>query len=168
MIKPSFLLICIFILPAVSVVAQDGFLKFKQIQGHALEARVTRYDLDNQIVTLTNREGQEIQVDVADLSAVDKRLVVKAVERQLFQKSKARAKDIPEAGNPEAGNPVANHPGVGNPAGAVAPRLDNRRQPLVWSSSLKQATAKAIGTDALGDDRPIVWFRVLGDLRGLM
>lgn len=127
-------------------------MKFKQIQGQPLEARVVRYDLDDQIVTLTNRDGQEIQIEVAELNPVDKRTVVKAVERQLFQKLKEKANDNRAAGNE---------------AEAEVPK-NNNREPVAWNSNLKQATAKAMGTESTEDDRPIVWFRVLGDLRGLM
>ncbi len=138
----------------------DEYIKLKQIQGQPLEARVEQYDLGEQTVTLTARDGREIVVAVADLSAQDKRLIAKALERQLFQKPKAKQEARPEA-------KPADRPAPLDQAGVKQPRGANKG-PVVWHNNLKQATTQALGNETVQDDRPIVWFRVLGDLRGLM
>jgi hypothetical protein len=133
--------------------AADDYLKLKLLNnGQALEARVARYDFAEQSVTLVSREGREVIVAVSELGTPDKRLILKAIERQMLQKP-SRA---PEAAAARK-NQIANLPV--NPANGA---------PLVWHKNLRQASEKAKGGESTEADRPIVWIRVLGDLRGLM
>ncbi len=157
--KPVWFVFLFWVSTCSTSVAADEFLKLKQIQGQPLEARVEQYDLGEQTVTLTARDGREIVVAVGDLSAPDKRLIAKALERQLFQKPKAKPEARPET-------KPTDRPAALDQAGAK-PRGANKG-PVAWHNNLKQATTQALGTDTVQDDRPIVWFRVLGDLRGLM
>ncbi len=150
--RPAWFTFLWFLLPCLTSSAADDFLKFKQIHGQPLEARVQRVDLDQQEVTLVSRDGRTIVLSVLELNAVDKRLIVKSIERRLFQKPKI--------------HPNENPPVIDQTVLERQRKRDDR--PIEWHSSLKQATKSAQGDDADQDDRPIVWFRVLGDLRGLM
>ena len=126
--------------------AADDFLKFKLLNnGQPLEARVARYDFDEQTVTLVSRDGSELVVTISELGIPDKRLIVKALQQNLFQKpQRAPAGDATRKNQPAS------------------------LRPLVWHNNLRQASAKASGGESGEDQRPIVWIRVLGDLRGLM
>ncbi|MDP1564044.1 MAG: hypothetical protein Q8M16_21895 [Pirellulaceae bacterium] len=145
--------LCLSFAWTATLAAADDFLKFKLIRnGQPLEARVVQYDFVEQNVTLVSREGQELVVSISELGTPDKRLIVKALERQLFQKPSR----TPEK-NPAPNDLAANR----MPGGVVG-------EPLVWHAKFKLAAEQARGGEAVDDDRPIVWFRVLGDLRGLM
>ncbi len=161
--KPAWLACCLGLMAwAATPVAADDYWKFKQIQGQPLEARVSRYDVDQQLALLVTRDGVEVQVSVAELDTPDKRLLARALERSLFHKPKAATTPAP--------------PREAAPAAAPA-------RPVVWHKNFQQAAAQARTAPALeadttepanpaaavaDTDRPIVWFRVLGDLRGLM
>ncbi len=171
--KPAWFACCLgLMLWAATPAVADDYWKFKQIQGQPLEARVGRYDVDQQLLTLVTRTGEEVQVAVGELDTPDKRLLARALERSLFHKPKAAAAP------PRDNGPQEDPPGVAEPAAVAGPA-----RPVVWHKNFQQAAAEARKTPALETDaaeppnanavaadpqRPIVWFRVLGDLRGLM
>jgi hypothetical protein len=171
----------------------DDYWKFKHIHGQPLEARVSRYEVDQQQVTLVARDGVEVKVSIAELDTADKRLLVRALERSLSRKPKPAAvlappREIrPQDSAARAAGAKTVGPRDAQPTSSIA--LGPTR-PLVWHTSFKQAAAEA-GTESTGradlqareadtadpqnspaavadTQRPIVWFRVLGDLRGLM
>lgn len=145
--------LCLSFAWTATLVAADDFLKFKLIKnGQPLEARVVQYDFVAQKITVVSRDGQELEVSITELGTSDKRLIVKALERQLFQKPSR---------TPEK-NPAPNNLGANQLPG----NADG--EPLVWHAKFKLAAEQARGGESIDDDRPIVWFRVLGDLRGLM
>ena len=171
--KPVWFACCLGLIAwAASPVAADDYWKFKQIQGQPLEARVSRYDVDQQLAVLVTRDGVEVQVSVAELDTPDKRLLARALERSLFHKPKAAAAATPATKNgPKAATPPDAEPAAG-PA-----------RPVIWHKNFQQAATQARAvrpseadttesanpaTAVTDTDRPIVWFRVLGDLRGLM
>lgn len=157
--KPAWLACCLGLMAwAATPAVADDYWKFKQIQGQPLEARVSRYDVDQQLAILVTRDGVEVQLSVAELDTPDKRLLARALERSLFHK--------PKTAPPREA------------AAAAAPA-----RPVVWHKNFQQAATEARAARpseadtmepanpaaAVADaDRPIVWFRVLGDLRGLM
>jgi hypothetical protein len=148
-----FCIVLCFSLWTPSLTAADDFLKLKLLNnGQPLEARVTRYDFAEQTVTLVSREGREVVVAVSELGAPDKRLILKAIERQMFQKP-SRAPEAAAARRNQTAN---------------LPAKPSNGAPLVWHKNLRQASAKSKGGESTEADRPIVWIRVLGDLHGLM
>lgn len=173
--KPAWFACCLgLMLWASTPGLADDYWKFKQIHGQPLEARVGRYDVDQQLLTLVTRTGQEVQVAIGELDTPDKRLLARALERSLFHKPKAAA----AAASPRDNVPQDAPPGVAEPAAVAGPA-----RPVVWHKNFQQAAAQArptLAREAVAAEppdsnavvadpqRPIVWFRVLGDLRGLM
>lgn len=151
---PAFLVMASAMSMAVAIASADDYLKFKRKQdGQPLEARVVAYDFADQQVTLVARDGAEQKVAISELSDSDKRLIVKALERQLFQRSKRDP-----GGNATTAEGTA----------AIPRRGQAAADSVHWHADLNQALEIARGGESDGDDRPLIWFRVLGDLRGLM
>ena len=134
---------------------------YSQDEQHSIKAAFVRYDQETRNVSLRRDDGLEITVSVDDLSARDKNYVAGFLTRP---KTPNRALDTVHASEPKAESEKSDRQNlVGD-----AKRRHLDRYGIRWYPKLSDATALAAGDEGIADDRPIMMFRVLGDLNGFM
>ena len=144
------------VLSTANPVAADGFRTWKsQNQKHAVQAKFDDYDANSKQVTLINRDGKTITVKLDQLSSSDQKHVVRRHKRLVAEKN-------------AADNPFKV---VGNETTKKTPHSARKETPIIarwgieWTPGLENAQTVALGNRRnTKDDRPIMWFRVLGNL----
>ena len=137
----------------------DGFRTWKSHDNqHSVNAKFDRYEPDSGDVTIVDRDGEAITVQLDELSVGDQKLVVRLHKKMESQKK-------------SSDNPFKRNQGNSK----KKPQEDRKRVRTVarwgieWTPQLKNAQVAALGRSrSSDDDRPIMWFRVLGDLGGYM
>ncbi len=139
-----------------AVAAGQELEKFRlKSGGDPVEARPVSWDFQNGQLTLMKADGTVMEVAAADLHASDMRLVERILKKQFLagRKGQSITPDADPAGN-----------SVDNRSGGDVGRLHGVR----WFDNESDAQKVASGSDGSQDERPLVWFRVLGDMTGFM
>ncbi len=151
--------------------AEDDYLKLKmKNRGQALEAKVVRYDFNSLSFDLVDRSGTELTIEISEFADSDKRILVRALEKQLFSKA-ASKKAAEKKSDKEAStndslenqdvNPGRNKSKTASPKALTASGVR-------WHEKFDDAASEATEKSPTGGERPVLWFRVLGDLKGFM
>lgn len=117
-----------------------------------LSARVLSWDFQRSTLTLELADGSTRVVPAADLHLSDRRIVERTLKRQLLDgRNAGDARAVPAASDP----------------GRLPPDT-TRIGGVPWIAGPGEALKTAAGRDGIEDDKPLVWFRVLGDLNGFL
>ena len=157
---------------------------------HSIEARLVDYDRDRQIATLRREDDVTVEVEMTLLRSSDRSFILREMRRRdaearrrASQKSgKATDEEIDSSpfrvvpdGTDTLAKDATNVREAKQPDSADSKRGGRQRlaktQQLYgirWQPKLEDALASATGGPTAGDDRPVMWFRVLGDLQGFM
>ncbi len=117
-----------------------------------LHATLVEYAEDSSSVVLRTGTGQTLAIPLKKLSNVDRRYV--------RNYRKQRLRQSPAVSIPANARPTRVSGNVVNEADSLFG--------IQWAPSVETALATARGKETRDDDRPVMLFRVLGDLRGLM
>ena len=115
---------------------------------HSLEAVLVGYQ--DGTVRLRKQDGSQISVGLDQLSTADQGFVRRERRRSMASRHRQRS----------VARPVANPSPVANPNRAASRRMVG----IDWCDSSEAAISVAQATN----DKPVMWFRVLGDLDGFM
>ncbi len=154
--------------------AQDSDLQsrtWKSKNGkHSIEAVLSDYDRLTKTVLLEDNNGEPIEVPIDQLSSADRRFVAREMRQ--------RAKSTDLSDRSPASNPFAQKTNNDSEVEATVkqkPEIRRRRvgdsknlYGIRWQAGVEDAMLVATGKETNRDDRPIMWFRVLGDLEGYM
>lgn len=152
---------------SLSLLAQtsgpDKWRTWKSKDGKdAIEASYVSYDRRSRIVSLLDRNGNQIHVNIAQLGRADRKYIsTVAKPGNSFGKSSIFAPSI--AAETDRANVEAELP-----KSESASRETGRRQRLYginWIPGVENALAIARSEK---EKRPVMWFRVLGELDGFM
>lgn len=153
----SFLLsVAVLALGLTPFASADELLRLRLRDGSGpVEVRLIAWDFRNQRLTVELADGSRRELGPADLHDSDRRAVDKLLNRQLSGR--------------DPGNPPA-PPNAADPAyltGSDTTR-DVELHGVHWLADRDEALRLALGKEAADDDRPVLWFRVLGNLSGFM
>ncbi len=130
-----------------------------------IQASLVDYDSKTKLVTLQAFQGAPIELKISRLSSADRRYIknyLKANKPASLAKTtdKATAKASDQAGRSAISAKKRN------------PRSRNNYSlemyGINWVPEMETAMKLAKGSESPKDDQPIMYFRVLGDLKGLM
>jgi hypothetical protein len=125
---------------------------------NTLAARFLSYDKENDQVVLLTSNNETKTLSLSDFSRADQRLIRKfAAQAQRAENANPKRDAIDDALTGQASSSTAN--GERNP---------NRLNGIDWFVSAESASTAATASERPDDDRPIAWFRVLGELDGFM
>lgn len=125
---------------------------------NTLAARFLSYDKENDQVVLLTADNEEKTYLLSDFSRADQRLIRKfAAQARRAENANPKRDAIDNALAGKAGSLPAN--GQSSPS---------RLYGIDWFVSAESARAAATASERSDDDRPIAWFRVLGELDGFM
>jgi hypothetical protein len=127
--------------------------------GSTLEAALIRFDADERKVELRTRDGATQFLAQRDMAQADQNYVRVWLRNQ----RKASAKD-----KPQDESPAADSERSPSRAEASRDRGPERLFGLRWYRNMDDAKIAAAGDRGTTDDKPILWFRVLGDPAGFM
>ncbi len=125
---------------------------------HAVQATLVSYDTQTKQVVLQRDDGREIRLVATDLCMADRRYLALRAERLRIRQNR----------QPSSTQETA-----------IDQALTDHKQPaqrfniaslygIDWHRHPQSAQWAATGQPGARDDKPIVWFRVLGDLSGFM
>lgn len=136
----------------------DNLRTWTDITGtHTTEAELVSWDPETKQVVLQTADNGTIELNSADLHISDRRFLNRHAARMRR-----------EARNSESDGNIFERSRVSKA------QTRNNDVPLLelggipWHQSADQASIAASGREGAKDDKPIVWFRVLGDLSGYM
>lgn len=125
---------------------------------NTLAARFVSFDKESEQVVLLKPGDVSETFVLSDFSRADQRIIRKLAAQAIRAEKQDRKRDaIDEA--------LA---GKTNPSSAGAKGNQLRLCGINWHLSPDSASRDAAGSERPVDDRPIAWFRVLGDLDGFM
>ncbi len=129
------------------------------------EAVFVGYDYDSQLVQLRAGDDQLIEISVKRLAPKDRRYLLKVLREINPQPlpprrtAKRKTSKLQSGGSAD----VVDH---GTSPGRAA--RGKMLYGIRWQASVDQALLAGRGSETSDDDRPVMWFRVLGDLEGFM
>ena len=146
-------------LSASPLTAEEPYRLWTSEDGnYQVMAKLTDYDKKIDLLTLTKQDGDSLLVAIDKISASDQRYL------RSFQSSRSQrvlADPLPQ--------------NEATPTKKTKQRNKKAKQPnfktlygIDWIPDMKTALSHATGKPTTNDDRPVMWFRVLGDLKGLM
>ncbi len=152
--------------------ADDGFIsrEWRSQDGeYSIQAVFVKYDNETKLVDLRREDNEIIQVPVLGLCQRDRRYILRMIKPK-----RPKSKDLKQktASKP----PKTNDDQPRRSTELVDSSRKKTRRPnakpiagILWHPSINDALLSAGGdTTKPDDDRPIMWFRVLGDLDGFM
>ena len=147
------------VLTIVNPVIADGFKTWKsQNQKYSVKAKFENYDTDSKQVTLIDRDENTITVQLDQLSSSDQKYVLRRYKRLVAEKNAANPFKLTK-NKPEKEQARTDQDEVPTIA----------RWGIEWTPSMEASQRVALGSRRRSnDDRPIMWFRVLGNLEGYM
>lgn len=127
--------------------------------GKPIEAELVGWDFATGMLTLQLSDGATRRIPASDLHAADTRLLERLFRKQMVTIRKGEF-------SPGTGGVIEN----GAPLSTAPLTSDATRRVagVQWKTDATDAFAQAQGRDGVADDKPVVWFRVLGDLTGFM
>ena len=138
-------------------------------RSESVEATLVDYAPDDRVVTLESTDGRTLTIPLKFLSSSDRRYVRAWRKRQASASSTAPSVESDEPSDQEV--PAAAEDKADDKAVARIRRSKARLTNLYgirWAPDMTAALEIAQGGDGTRDDRPVMWFRVLGDLQGPM
>lgn len=141
---------------------------------YSVEAKLIDYDRPTRTVTLEKEDGSQISLPLEKLCQVDRQLILGPYIRKARAERKAKQKEklanISEDESEIASGQVSNQASQRSERSSRAE--DGNPFELYginWIRGVDNASRIATaGTEKTSDDRPIMLFRVLGDLEGFM
>ena len=125
---------------------------------NATSARLVSLDEETRTVVLKYDDDTTLEVSLTDLSIADRKYITRQTSRaRRLAKRKAHESSGRTARN------------MARP-GKASRRDDGTRRAynIDWHVKPQTASLAAAGEEDAGDDKPIIWFRVLGALDGFM
>jgi hypothetical protein len=119
--------------------------------GDPLEARLVAWDFQTGTLTLEQADGSSMKIPATDLHASDMRLVERILKKQFLVAKKGESISS------------GSKPAKTEMSGKV-----DRIHGVKWFDNESDARLVARGGDGNQDDRPMIWFRVLGAMTGFM
>ena len=156
---PVLWLVLVILWPAGNASAQNDYRTWTSRDGnHTLEAQFDDYDAKSKIVTLVSLDKQAIEVPWNQLSRQDQRLITS------IRKSNETGShgESTSTESPFKKSPKKKERKPGKRIGTTS------RFGLDWTPGLENALVSAAGNEGSQDDKPVMWFRVLGQLDGDM
>ncbi len=152
--------------------ADDAFVsrEWRSQDGeYSIKATFVKYDIDTKLVDLRREDNEIIQVPVLRLCQGDRRYILRMIKPK-----RPKSKDL--AQNAASKLPTTDDEQARSSTELVDSSSKKTRRPntkpiagILWHASIDDALVSAGGETAKpDDDRPIMWFRVLGDLDGFM
>ena len=140
---------------------------------HTVEARLVAYDATTRQVRLQQSDGTVIDLYTTDLSRPDRQLLAQIAARERKSTPPAEPAGVANSADSLDGNfePVTQPDAIDRALDEKTQTVDQPSRRLYgidWHGSPDAAGLQARGNQSLDDDRPIIWFRVLGDLSGFM
>lgn len=126
----------------------------------SIRASFVRFDKKSDIVSLKDESGEQVDVKITLLSRADRRYVARAFKKSLNSRDESSVFKIRKSTTTED-----NEPEILNPKNDPDPSKVFRRYGINWTEGIDNALASAI---EVRKKQPVMWFRVLGDLKGLM
>ncbi len=122
-----------------------------------IEARLIAWDFQTWQLTVELADGTRRELVPADLHDSDRKSITKLMQRQL-------------AGRDQPSGPAPDPAGTGNSPAFTGPGTtrDLNLHGTHWLADRETALQFARGSGSATDDRPVLWFRVLGNLSGFM
>jgi len=147
-----------FFTSAIVTNAQDFEMRtwWSEDGSESIRASFESFDKKSKIVTLRDRDNEEVTVELTQLSRDDRSYVARSQRR----KSKVFRKNSAEAGPKDEVESKENK----KRSAKRKPKVF-KRYGIDWIKGIEIALAQASDEE---NRKPVMWFRVLGDLNGLM
>jgi hypothetical protein len=133
---------------------------------NSVSARLQARDTSGQTVVLQLADETTVEVSMTDLSNADRRYIARQTAR--VQRLASRQQQTSGATAANTGDEEVSPDQTDRPEPQQAVRGTRRLYQIDWHQSPTTAGLAAAGGDGSGDDRPVIWFRVLGALDGYM
>lgn len=171
--KWMFVLMTVWLIAPPPVFAQvdDPVLEFTHTQPrgwadstgqHEMQGRLVARNLATKSVKLERADGSSLDVALDKLGNSDRNYVARQTAK--LQRSSQRKKTPNHASDGDA-----SRLGQATPIEKeVTPAETRRLSGIDWHTDPALASQAATGGAVTSDDRPIIWFRVLGELEGYM
>ncbi len=146
----------------------DAMRSWNSRNGKSIEASLVSFRDDHHVATLKQSDGTVIEVPFKSLSRKDQRYIKTWLRQQRNTDSEAKAnagQDDSKAAESQSQN---NTRSATSGKSIRATEKTKTMYGINWHKSGEPALASARGDASTQDDRPIMWFRVLGDLEGFM
>jgi len=150
-------MIVIFVLPGYGLAQKIDYAETKSREWtdssgqNGVAAKLVSFDKTTRQVVLQCDDATTIEVPVTDLSISDRRYISRQTSKFERESKHAGHKNRTATGRSEA-----QAEGV------------QRLYGIDWHQQLESARRVAVGNEGVADNKPIIWFRVLGDLSGYM
>lgn len=154
----SMLTATLWFMTAADLSAQEMEIFRLKNGGEAIEARPINWDFERGTLTLEKADGTTLDVAANELHSADGRLVERILHKQILAGQKS-----PPTGNANDRTSSSRRSSGNNRNNGV-----DVLHGVKWYSDGTLARQAAYGRQGIDDDKPVVWFRVLGDLTGLM
>ena len=132
---------------------------------HTTVATLTDYDTQSKTVILLNQDGATIHVPLKKLSRSDQRFVKRAQSPKSVPNQSGKNDTAVDADEKKTSRKRFTRKRTANRSKSYDTELGYGIQ---WTPGMENALASAAGSVSSDDDRPVMWFRVLGDLKGYM
>ena len=157
-------------LSAAAVVADDhdSLRSWHSRDGQSIEASLVSFRDDHHVATLKQPDGTVIEVPLKSLSREDQRYIKTWLRQQRNTDSEPKTNaghDDSKAADSQSKN---NTRWAAQGKSIRASEKTRKLYGISWHKSGEPALASSKGDASTQDDRPIMWFRVLGDLEGFM
>jgi len=136
---------------------------------HKIRAKLLDFDTDSDSVRLETSEGRTITVDSSKLSLTDREYLERLANHR--DESNPFLVEATTSGGASAADGNGGEADVDDIDNKELKNIARRQEPkfgIRWSGQLDDALRIAQGKPQSNDDRPVMWFRVLGDLDGFM
>ena len=127
-----------------------------------VRAVLVSYEPRERAVSLELANGQTIQLTMKQLSAKDRHYL-----RNYWKNQTAENPDAPDSTEKKRVSAAARDK-RDRQVDRLQTQQSKQRFGIDWVSEIPLALEYAKGKETIADDRPVMWFRVLGDLNGFM
>ena len=125
---------------------------------HQMQGKLVARNMATSTIKLERADQSTVEVELAKLRNSDRNYVARQTSK--LQRAKAKANET------ASGQDLLVET---NPQKRPADSAETRRlSGIDWHTEPIQAAQAATGSETVSDDRPIIWFRVLGELEGYM
>lgn len=144
----------------VTTIAGQDFRTWTSLNGdHKISAQFLDYDTRTRQVELVTEQDKTISVEIYKLSTADQRFVKRVARKRANSELPKLAADKSDGTAAENSNRRNKRKTAGQ---------NKRKFGIHWTLDLDNALKVAAGGPSPGDDRPVMWLRVLGELEGFM
>ena len=162
--KNSILAITLCFAVVQTCLAEEETRQWKSADGkYSMEGQLIDFVRKSKTVTIEKTDGKQIEIDFGKLSKEDQRYVNRF---QFARTQKAKENELPKL---KKSNTKHNERRNRQRSRAQSPTKSLAMYGVNWVPNMEQALSAAAGkSENTADDRPVMWFRVLGDLAGYM